>query len=162
MVEPRTDEPDERFHPGAVLQVDDHRDLVVERLHWHSGRLLVTFAGVTDRNAAEALRGLILHTERSADASPEDPEEYYDSTLTGLAVELHDGTVVGTVTEVVHLPGQDLLCVRIGERDVLVPFVLAIVPRVDVAGGRVVIDPPPGLLDAEESPQAGGPGAEPR
>ena len=149
-VEPRTDEPDERFAPGSVLLVDDHRDLVVERLHWHSGRLLVSFAGVHDRNGAEALRGLIVQVERPSDAHPQDPEEFYDSTLTGLAVELVDGTPIGTVADVVHLPGQDLLSVRIGERDVLVPFVSAIVPTVDVPGGRLVIDPPPGLLDAEE------------
>lgn len=150
-VEPRTDEPDERFAPGAVLSVDAPvSELVVDRLHWHSGRLLVTFRGVADRNDAEALRGLLLHVERDADAVPEDPDEFYDSSLVDCAVELTDGTPVGVVAEVVHLPGQDLLAIRTpDDRDVLVPFVEAMVPTVDVPGRRIVIDPPPGLLDED-------------
>jgi 16S rRNA processing protein RimM len=151
-VETRTDEPDERFAPGAVLSVDGPvKELVVERTHWHSGRLLVTFRGAADRNDAEALRGLLLHVERDPDEMPDDPEEYYDSSLEGCAVVLTDGTAVGTVVEVVHLPAQDLLSVRTAdERDVLVPFVSEIVPSVDVAARRIVIDPPPGLLEDVE------------
>ena len=148
-VEPRTDEPDERFAPGAVLSVDGPvSTLVVDRTHWHSGRLLVSFRGVDDRDAAEALRGLLLHVERGVDESPDDPDEYYDSALVDCGVELLDGTPVGVVTEVVHLPGQDLLAIRTpDDRDVLVPFVGVMVPIVDVPGRRIVIDPPPGLLD---------------
>lgn len=153
-VETRTDEPDERFAPGAVLSVDTPAGmLTVDRAHWHSGRLLVAFAGVADRNQAEALRGLLLHVERDAGEVPDDPEEYYDSSLVGCAVDLSDGTTVGVVSEVVHLPGQDLLAVRTpDDRDVLVPFVAAIVPTVDVTARRIVITPPPGLI--EEPDQA--------
>jgi 16S rRNA processing protein RimM len=152
-VEPRTDEPDERFAPGAVLSVDGPvHELVVDRTHWHSGRLLITFAGVEDRNDAEALRGLLLHVERAEDETPEDPDEYYDSTLTGCRVELADGVVVGTVTEVLHLPSQDMLVVGgPDDREVLVPFLAAFVPVVDVAERRIVIDPPDGLLDEDEA-----------
>ena len=153
-VETRTDEPDERFAAGSVLSVDDRADLVVERSHWHSGRLLVAFVGVHDRNDAEALRDLIVHVDRPADAIPDDPEEYYDSTLMGLAVELTDGSAVGTIVDVIHLPGQDLLSVRMGERDVLIPFVSSIVPLVEVAQGRVVINPPEGLLDDDTATDA--------
>ena len=151
-VEPRTDEPDERFAPGAVLSVDGPvSTLVVERTHWHSGRLLVSFRGIDDRDAAEALRGLLLHVERAVDESPDDPEEYYDSALVDCSVELLDGTPVGSVTEVVHLPGQDLLAIRTpDDRDVLVPFVAVMVPVVDVPGRRIVIDPPPGLLEVAD------------
>ena len=152
-IEPRTDEPDERFAPGAVLQVDSHvAELVVERTHWHSGRLLVVFAGVADRNDAEALRGLLLHVDRDEDETPDDPDEFYDSTLTGCSVELPDGTRVGTVIEVLHLPSQDLLVVSTDdEREVLVPFLAAFVPTVDVGARLIVIDPPDGLLDPDES-----------
>ncbi len=152
-VETRTDEPDERFAPGAALSVDGPvKELVVERTQWHSGRLLVTFRGIEDRSQAEAVRGLLLHVERAEDETPDDPDEYYDSTLLGCAVELTDGSIVGEVTDVVHLPAQDLLAIRTpDERDVLVPFVAAMVPTVDVAGRRIVIDPPPGLLDPDES-----------
>lgn len=148
-MEVRTDEPETRFAPGAVLLVDTPAaELVVDRAHWHSGRLLVAFRGVADRNAAEGLRGTLLHVDRADDAMPEEDDEYYDSALVGCAVVLVDGTAVGVVDEVVHLPAQDLLAVRTpDERDVLVPFVEAIVPAVDVPGRRIVIDPPPGLLD---------------
>lgn len=148
-VETRTDEPDERFAPGAVLSVDGPvHELTVDRTHWHSGRLLVTFQDVADRNQAEALRGLLLHVERAEDERPDDPEEFYDSSLVGCEVSLVDGAPVGVVTEVVHLPAQDLLAIRTpDDRDVLVPFVSAMVPEVDPAGRRIVIDPPPGLLE---------------
>ena len=151
-VETRTDEPDERFADGSVLLVDDHADLVVERSHWHSGRLLVAFRGIHDRNAAETLRGLIVHVERDAMDVPENPEEYYDSTLQGLRVELADGTELGVISDVVHLPGQDLLAVNVRGRDVLIPFIAAFVPHVDPVGGRVVVTPPEGLLDLEDEP----------
>ncbi len=151
-VESRTDEPDERFAPGAVLSVDGPvHELTVDRTHWHSGRLLITFQGVDDRNAAEALRGLLLHVERDEDEIPDDPEEFYDSSLVGCAVTTADGAHVGLVTEVVHLPAQDLLAIRTAdERDVLVPFVRAMVPEVDPVARRIVIDPPPGLLEEDE------------
>lgn len=148
-VETRTDEPEVRFREGARLEVDAPVGaLVVERTHWHSGRLLVRFAGVVDRTDAEALRGLLLHVERGPDEAPDDPEEFYDSSLIGIPVEAVDGSAVGEVCDVVHLPAQDLLVVRLpDEREVLVPFVQAIVPVVDPVGRRIVIDPPPGLLD---------------
>ncbi|MBI1351662.1 MAG: ribosome maturation factor RimM [Actinomycetales bacterium] len=152
-VEPRTDEPEDRFAPGAVLAADGPvGELVVHRAQWHSGRLLVRFEGIDDRNRAEELRGVLLSIERDPDEEPDDPDEYYDSALEGCRVVLPDGTDVGEVVEVVHLPGQDLLSVRLpDERDVLVPFVEAIVPTVDATARRVVITPPPGLFDVQES-----------
>ncbi len=151
-IETRTDEPDVRFREGAQLQVDAPiGTLVVERTHWHSGRLLITFAGVSDRTEAEALRGLLLHVERGVEEAPDDPEEFYDSALISMPVQFADGSAVGEVCDVIHLPSQDLLVVRLpDEREVLVPFVRAIVPVVDPVGRRIVIDPPPGLLDDAE------------
>ncbi len=149
-VETRTDEPDKRFADGNVLLVDDHADLIVEHSHWHSGRLLVSFRGINDRNAAETLRGLIVHVERDATDVPGEPEEYYDSALQGLRVELPDGTGLGFISDVVHLPGQDLLAVHVNGRDVLIPFISVFVPLVDPVAGRVVVTPPEGLLDLED------------
>ena len=108
-----------------------------------------------DRDAAEGLRGSILEVERSADERPDDPEEFYDSQLVGCAAVIDDETV-GEVTEVVHLPAHDLLSVRLsgaadGTPDVLVPFVRAIVPTVDLGARRVVLTPPPGLLDSPDA-----------
>ncbi|CAB4879217.1 unannotated protein [freshwater metagenome] len=151
-VEVRTDEPDQRFAPGSVLYVNgSDRRLTVERIHWHSGRLLLTLEGITDRTDAEGVRGFVVEVERSADETPDDPDEYYDSALTGCAVESLDGTPVGVVAEVIHLPSQDMLAVRtIDERDLLVPFIEMFVPTVDIAARRIVIDPPAGLMDVAE------------
>jgi 16S rRNA processing protein RimM len=85
----------------------------------------------------------------SADLPPsDDPEEFHDHELVGLAAVLGDGTPLGSVTEVVHGPAGDLLAIaREGGGEVLVPFIREFVPEVDVAGGRVVLTPPEGLLD---------------
>lgn len=118
----------------------------------HSGRLLLRFAGVNDRNAAEALRGTMLIAEIDPEDRPEDPEEFYDHQLIGLDVVLLDGTLVGELSEVVHLPYQDLLTVtRPDGTEVLVPFVTRIVPTIDLENQRAVIDPPPGLIDPAEA-----------
>lgn len=151
-VEPRTDEPDARFAPGSVLHVDGPvRQLTVGRAHWHSGRLLIAFAGIDDRTAAEGLRGLLLEVDRAEDERPDDPEEFYDTALVDCAVVDPAGNAIGTVREVVHLPAQDLLDIETmqGHR-ALVPFVAEIVPDVDIAGRRIVVDAPVGLLDPGE------------
>jgi 16S rRNA processing protein RimM len=126
--------------------------LTVQSGRVHSGRLLIRFEGVHDRNAAEALRNVMLIAEVDPDETPEDPDEYYDHQLIGLDVFLRDGTRVGELTEVVHLPYQDLLTVeRPDGKEVLVPFVTEIVPEIDLAEQRVVITPPPGLIDPDEA-----------
>lgn len=152
-VQLRTDEPEARLAVGAVLDTEpaETGPLTVAAATWHSGRLLLRFAGVSSRTAAEALCGTLLLTDAPADRSPADPEEFYDHQLVGLEVLSTGGELLGSVGEVLHLPGQDVLVVRRGtgedEREVLVPFVAAIVPTVDLAGRRVVLDPPEGLLD---------------
>jgi 16S rRNA processing protein RimM len=151
-VEVRTDDPDLRFAPGSVLTTDPARlgPITVAAARWHSGRLLLSVAGVSDRTAAEGLRGAILSAEVPEDELPEDPEEFYDHQLRGLVAVSTDGTALGTVTDVVHLPGQDLLALDHEGREVLVPFVAELVPEIDVDAGRIVIDPPPGLLTLDE------------
>ncbi|PRX48393.1 16S rRNA processing protein RimM [Prauserella shujinwangii] len=151
-VDVRTDLPEQRFAPGSVLTGEARdggtRELTVAAAREHSGRLLVRFEQVPDRTAAEELRGLLLLAD-TADLPPtEDPDEFYDHELEGLRAELGDGTGVGTVREVIHSPGGELLALDVDGREVLVPFVRAIVPEVDLAGGRVVLDPPEGLLDS--------------
>ncbi|RBM05020.1 ribosome maturation factor RimM [Streptomyces sp. PT12] len=149
-VELRTDEPETRLAPGAVLATDPAAvgPLTIESGRVHSGRLLLRFAGVGDRTAAEALRNTLLIAEVDPEELPDDPEEFYDHQLIGLDAVTGDGAAVGTVTEVAHLPGQDLLVVeRPDGEEALIPFVGEIVPEVDLAGGRLVVTPPPGLLD---------------
>ncbi|WP_329498356.1 ribosome maturation factor RimM [Kitasatospora herbaricolor] len=153
-VEVRTDEPELRLGPGAVVLTDPASagPLTVESGKVHSGRLLLRFAGVNDRNSAEALRGTVLISEVDPEERPDDPEEFYDHQLIGLDVVLLDGTPVGELTEVVHLPYQDLLTVTKADgTEVLVPFVTRIVPTIDLENQRAVIDPPPGLIDTAEA-----------
>jgi 16S rRNA processing protein RimM len=151
-VDVRTDSPEQRFAVGAVLAMrlrdGSTRDLTVAAARQHSGRLLVRFSEVLTRDVAETLRGALLLAD-TADLPPtDDPDEFYDHELEGLRAELADGTLVGTVNEVLHSPGGELLSLDHDGRTLLVPFVRVIVPVVDVAGGRVVLDPPEGLLDA--------------
>lgn len=149
-VVPRTDDPDGRFVTGARLITDPlvRGPLTVDGHVWHSGRLLVMFAGCATRNQAEALHGTVLMVDASTDPPLDDPDEFYDGQLVGLRVETEAGLVLGTVTEVVHTGGQDLLAVARGDgRELLVPFVTQIVPTVDLAGGRLVVEPPDGLLE---------------
>jgi 16S rRNA processing protein RimM len=147
-VEVRTDDVDQRFAPGTQLATDppENGPLTVVRARPHSGRLLVAFAELTDRDTAEAKRGTLLVADSSTSAATDDPEEYWDHDLVGLHVVTVSGDSVGEVEEVLHLPGQDVLVVRREAGELLVPFVAAMVPTVDVAGGQVIIDPPPGLL----------------
>ena len=153
-VDVRTDEPDRRFAPGSVLSVEPPRGsatplrtLTVSGARWHQSVLLVRFEEIPDRSAAEAARGILLRASIPADQSPEDPDEFYDHQLTGLAAYDEAGTRLGEVTGLVHGGAQDLLTVRTPDgRDALVPFVKALVPEVDLAGGRVVIADRPGLV----------------
>jgi 16S rRNA processing protein RimM len=155
-VEVRTDEPELRFEAGAVLATEPAAagPLTVQSRRWHSGRLLISFTGVADRDQAEALRGILLVIDSAEVSESSDPDEFHDHELVGLAVVTTAGKPVGTVTDVRH-HGQDLLVItgsgqRTGE-EILVPFVSAMVPEVDVPAGRLVVDPPPGLLDPDEA-----------
>ena len=184
----RTDEPDLRFAVGAVLDVDRclpagegaaaSGQLTVASVRWHSGQLLVSFDGITDRTAAGELTGSWLSVDSSQLPESSDPDEFRDYELIGLSVRTSAGDPVGVVTDVLHY-GQDLLVVKAApdkarpdqagpaegstaqgstakgstakSAEYLVPFVKAIVPEVDVSAGVVVIDPPPGLIDPVEA-----------
>jgi 16S rRNA processing protein RimM len=153
-VEVRTDEPELRLAPGAVLATDPATTgpLTIETGRVHSGRLLLRFEGVRDRNAAEALRNTLLIAEVDPAEVPEDPEEFYDHQLMDLDVVLADGTEIGRITEISHLPSQDLFIVeRPDGSDVMIPFVEEIVTEIDLEKQRAVIDPPPGLIDDSEA-----------
>ncbi|MBM9619098.1 ribosome maturation factor RimM [Streptomyces zhihengii] len=149
-VEVRTDEPELRLGPGAVLATDPAGagPLTVAAGRVHSGRLLLRFEGVADRNAAEALRNTLLIAAVDPEELPEDPEEYYDHQLMDLDVVLADGTEIGRITEISHLPSQDLFIVeRPDGSEVMIPFVEEIVAEIDLEEQRAVITPPPGLID---------------
>ncbi|MEV0596701.1 ribosome maturation factor RimM [Nonomuraea cavernae] len=147
-VEVRTDDPELRLAVGASVETDpaDRGPLVIESRRWHKNMLLLAFAGVADRGAADELRGTMLVIDSAQVAPSDDPDEFHDHQLIGLTVETGSGEVVGEVTDVLH-HGQDLLVVRRGgQDDALIPFVKPLVPEVDLERGRLVITPPEGLL----------------
>jgi 16S rRNA processing protein RimM len=148
-VEPWTDAPEERFLPGTVLTTDPVTagPLTVESQRFQGDRLLIRFAGVDDRDAIAALRSTRLLIPATARPVLDDPDEFYDSDLVGLAAVSSAGVNFGAVREVVHLAGAVYLALTVDGVERLVPFVARIVPEVDIAGGRIVIDPPEGLFE---------------
>ncbi|MGW8490364.1 ribosome maturation factor RimM [Streptomyces sp. NPDC055886] len=153
-VEVRTDEPELRLGPGAVLATEpaETGPLTIETGRVHSGRLLLRFEGVRDRTAAEALRNTLLIAEVDPEELPEEEDEFYDHQLIDLDVVLADGTEIGRITEISHLPSQDLFIVeRPDGSEVMIPFVEEIVTEIDLEEQRAVITPPPGLIDESEA-----------
>jgi len=145
-VDVRTDDPDVRFAPGAVLFTgeDGSATLTVARSRWHSGRLVVAFEGATDRTAAESLAGTPLY--RALEDRIEEAQAWYDHDIIGCSVH-SGGAIVGTVTDVIHLPAQDLLSVDVGSGPPrLVPLVAELVSEVDMATRVIRVSDIPGLL----------------
>jgi 16S rRNA processing protein RimM len=128
----------ERLDPGSVLHTD-RGDLTVVRSAPHQDRWIVLFEGLRERNGAEALRGTLLRAEPLED----DSDELWVHELIGSAVVLGDGSAVGTVEAVQANPASDLLVLDTGA---LVPIVFV----TDTEAGRIVIDPPEGLLEVNE------------
>lgn len=150
-VDVRTDDPAGRFAAGTTLHTDrdDGHTLTVAATRRHAGRMLVRFVGVDGRTAAEELRGVSLLVDAVDVPVPDDPDEFHDVQLLGLRVETTDGREVGTVADILH-HAQDVLVLRsAGDpgREILIPFVREIVPVVEPTAGRIVVDPPSGLLD---------------
>jgi 16S rRNA processing protein RimM len=155
-VDVRTDDPELRLAAGTVLATEPAAagPLTITRSRWHSGKLLVSFAGVADRGDADQLRGVLLVVDSAELEESPDPEEFRDHQLIGLTVVGPGDEHVGEVTDVLHY-GQDLLVIKgTGARsgtEIMVPFVTELVPEVDLASGRIVIDPPAGLLDPQDA-----------
>jgi 16S rRNA processing protein RimM len=148
-----TDEPERRFVPGATftLQVPTSspwhgKTLELTELRWYNAQPVGFFQGVDDRTAAESLVRAILWVDQDAAELPTEPDAWYDHQLVGLRA-VRDGVEVGRIARVEHFPAQDLLAIDTGSAEVLVPFVAAFVPTVDLAAGTVVLTPPPGLFE---------------
>ncbi len=160
-----TYDPDGRFVPGAVftLQVPESspwhgKTLTVREFRWMNSHPVAFFEEVEDRTAAESIVRAILWIDQDESAVAED-DAWYDHQLVGLTVQ-RDGEPVGRVIRVDHLPAQDLLVVRPlrGDDEILVPFVAAIVPDVDIAAGTITVTPPAGLFEElpgdDDAPEA--------
>jgi 16S rRNA processing protein RimM len=148
-----TDDPARRFVPGAVftLQVPSEspwhgKTLELVELRWYNTHAVGFFKDVPDRTVAESLVKAILWVDQDSSELPEEEDAWYDHQLIGLSV-IRDGVRVGSISQVDHLPAQDLLTVKTETGDVLVPFVKAIVPSVDIAAGTITVTPPPGLFE---------------
>lgn len=151
-VEIRTDDPESRFAAGSVFRTDPAATgpLTLTSARRIGGNTVLTFTDFVDRNAAETLRGTLLIVDTEALPVLDDEEEFYDHQLIGLGVKLVDApdSELGKIVDMMHLPSNDVLVVQTDTGvELLVPFVKAIVPIVDLASGFVVVDPPEGLLD---------------
>jgi 16S rRNA processing protein RimM len=148
-VEVRTDDPDLRFAPGAVLLTEpaERGPLTVVGHRWNGEVLLLAVEGIDSREEAEEIRNTELLVAVADLPALEDPDAFYDHQLVGLAARLTDGSELGEIVAVRHEGGDLLVVHRSDGGEVLIPFVAAIVPTVDVAGGLVVVDPPEGLLE---------------
>lgn len=152
-VDVRTDDPDDRFVPGLALRGrakgGTEKPFTIESVREHGGRLLIRLVGVADRNTADALRGTLFVVDTAELPAIDDPDEFYDHELEGLRVVTGDGAAIGTVAEVLHTAAGELLAVtaEADGRELLIPFVSAIVTSVSRADATIVIDPPDGLLE---------------
>ena len=122
------------------------KTLELTELRWYNGQPSASSPASRDRTEAEALVKAILWVDHDETEVPDEPDAWYDHQLVGLRA-LRDGVEVGRVARVDHLPAQDLLAITTDDREVLVPFVAAIVPNVDVKAGTVTLTPPPGLFE---------------
>ncbi len=141
-IEVRTDEAEDRFAIGAVLQTQSHGDLVVASARVHNGILLLGFEGITDRNGIEALRNELLYADVDIDAPGVDEDDYHVLQLIGCKAFLVDGDEFGEVSEVLNLPGQDVLVINGETGETLIPFVRQLVLIVDFKSRRMTVIPP--------------------
>jgi len=147
-IEVRTDQPEDRFYVGSVLATEPTTfgPLTISSVRDHNGTLLLGFSGISDRNQIEKLRNVLLLAEVDIEASSNE-DDFHVQQLLECIVSTDAGEVLGPVTDVINLPGQDVLAVNYNGREVLIPFVKAIVPIVDVVNRKITVVPPVGLLD---------------
>jgi 16S rRNA processing protein RimM len=155
-----TDSPNERFSQGAVLELQVPetspwfgKTVTVAELKWFNTAPVLFLEGVVDRDTAESLIKAILLVDQPLDESPSEPDAWFDHQLVGLKV-FRAGVQIGELARVDHLPAQDLLAIKVDDREVLLPFVKAFVPKVDVEAGLIEITPPGGLFEEIEEADA--------
>jgi 16S rRNA processing protein RimM len=144
-IDVQTDDPDLRFKVGSKLTLDSGQELTIKSSRWHNQILLLGFEEVNDRNQIEALRDQLISSQ--VDLSALAPGEYHYQQLIGCQVYLQNNELVGQVSEVVKLPGQDLLSVDKNGSQVLIPMVKQIIISIDILAKKIVVNPPEGLLD---------------
>ena len=141
-IEVRTDEPDRRFAIGNKVQTDAHGELIITSGRVHNGILLLGFNGITDRNGIEKLRNTLIYCDVDINEPGIDEDDYHVLQLIGCKAFLVDGDEFGTVTDVLNLPGQDVLAIKTDSGEVLIPFVHQLVPVVDIKKKTMTVIPP--------------------
>ncbi len=155
-----TDNPEVRFAPGSTFSVqvpDDSpwfgKTITIRELKWFNEHPVGFFEEIADRTAAESIVKAILWIDQSEAESLVEPDAWYGHQLAGLSVR-RDGQEIGTVTEVQHFPAQDILVVKTPRGEVLVPFVSAIVPEVNIEERFISVTPPLGLFETLDDDNA--------
>ncbi len=142
-----TGEPEAVFAYGPLTDASGARSFALRKTGTGKDHFLAEVEGVRSKEAADALRGTLLHVERDRLPEPEDEDEFYHADLIGLPVETTDGTAFGTVKAIFDFGAGDVLEIdHVSAKTVHLPFTKAEVPVVDVKGGRVVVNPPPNLF----------------
>ena len=141
-IEVRTDEAEDRFALGVQLETDNHGILTVVSARVHNGILLLGFDGITDRNQIELLRNELLYADVDINAPGYDEDDYHVLQLIGCEAFLEDGSLFGTISDVLNLPGQDVLAIATTSGEVMIPFVHQLVPTVDITHRKLVVIPP--------------------
>jgi 16S rRNA processing protein RimM len=142
-----TADPEDVGAYGPVSDEAEERSFTLSVIGRAKGIVVARIEGIGDRGAADALKGMLLYVPRAALPETE-TDEYYHADLVGLAVELTDGKRLGQVRAMSDFGAGDVMEVEMENGEtVILPFNRAAVPEVDLAGGRLVVDPPAGLLD---------------
>ncbi len=155
-IEIRTDLPDERFVVGARLTTDpaSYGPLTIESARDHNGTLLLKFVEISDRTAIEKVRNTLLLADVDMAAEEHYDDEFHVQQLLGSDVILESGEKIGQLTDVLNLPGQDVLAIESANGEILLPFIEEFVPTVDVENRRITIVPPAGLLELNISAES--------
>ncbi len=151
-IEIRTDLPDERFVVGARLETDPATNgpLVIESVRDHNGILLLKFQKLNNRTAIEQIRDTLLLAEIDMNFEATPDSEYHVQQLIGCEIVLESGRKIGVLTDVLNLPGQDLLAIQGDGGEILIPFISEFVPDVNLETRRIVVAPPVGLLELHD------------
>ncbi|MBT6096340.1 MAG: ribosome maturation factor RimM [Rhodospirillaceae bacterium] len=142
-----TEDPRDLAAYGSLWSADGSREFTIKVVGEAKGQVIARIKGVADRNAAEALKGTDLYVSRDVLPPPEE-DAFYHVDLIGLRVETTEGAFLGEVRAVFDHGAGDVLDIGGGpHKGLMVPFTRDAVPEVDLAGGKMIVDPPEGLLE---------------
>lgn len=147
-IRPFTEQPEAVAAYGPLFSADGRRRFVIAEIRPGKGALLARLEGVSDRDAAQALKGVTLHVARAALPEIAEEETWYQADLVGLKALDRDGEPLGEVTAVHDFGAGDLLEIKAGGgAEIFLPFTRANVPEIDLAAGTLTIVPPAGLIE---------------